>query len=61
MMNAYERCCTLAKEIARTGWTNSLNPMVRDLTDEASKNGIEISFDDCWIAVEDEVFYLEER
>lgn len=61
MMDAYKQCCILAKEIAKTGWTNSFNPMVRELTDVASENGIEISFDDCWIAVEDEVFYLEER
>lgn len=60
-MDAFERCCILAKEIATTGWTNSMNPMVRELTEEADAAGIEISFDDCWIAVNDEVFYLEER
>ena len=56
---SYDRCCALAKEIARTGWTNSLNPMVKELTEEAGMHGIDISFDDSWIAVEDEVFYLE--
>lgn len=56
----FNRCCLLAKEIARTGWTNSLNPMVRELIEEADQAGIEISFDDSWIAVNDEVFYLED-
>lgn len=59
MMDAFERCCTLAKEIARTGWTNSLNPMVKELVEEADENGIEISFDDSWIGVDDEVFWIE--
>lgn len=57
---SFNRCCLLAKEIARTGWTNSLNPMVRELIEEADQAGIEISFDDSWIAVNDEVFYLED-
>lgn len=60
-MEAYERCCALAKEIAKTGWTNSLNPMVKELIEEATEAGIDVCFDDCWIAVNDEVFYLEER
>jgi hypothetical protein len=55
---AYERCFLLAKEIAKTGWTNSLNPMVKELIEEADEAGIEISFDDSWIAVDDEVFYI---
>ena len=59
-MESYERCCLLAKEIARTGWTNSLNPMVRELIEEADQAGIQISFDDSWVAVNDEVFYLED-
>lgn len=57
----YNRCCELAKEIVKSGWTNSLNPLVKELTEVSSQNGIEVSFDDAWIAVEDEVFYLEER
>ena len=36
---SYNRCCALAKEIARTGWTNSLNPMVKELTEEAGQHG----------------------
>ena len=59
-MTGYDRCCELAKEIARTGWTNSLNPMVKELTEEADENGIEICFDDSWISVDDEVFYIQD-
>ena len=60
-MTGYDRCWALAKEIARTGWTNSLNPMVQELIKEADEIGIEICFDDSFIMVGDEVFYLEER
>ena len=59
-MTGYERCCELAKEIARTGWTNSLNPMVKELIQEADESGIEVSFDDSWIGVDDEVFYIQD-
>ena len=59
MMTGYDRCCELAKEIARTGWTNSLNPMVKELIREADESGIDISFDDSWICVDDEVFYIQ--
>ena len=59
-MDSYERCCTLAKEIARTGWTNIFNPMVKELVSEAEENGIQICFDDCCIAVNDEIFYIEQ-
>lgn len=58
---SYDRCCELAKEIVKSGWTNSLNPLVKELTEEASQHGIEVSFDDSWIAVEDEVFYMVDR
>ena len=59
-VDSYERCCELAKEIARTGWTNSFNPMVKELVSEADQAGIEISFDDSWIGVNDEVFWIEQ-
>lgn len=58
---SFNRCCELAKEIVKSGWMNSLNPMVRELTNEADQHGISISFDDAWIAVEDEMFYTDEE
>lgn len=57
-MTGIERCYKLAKAIAESGWTNSLNPMVQELVSEADDCGVEICFDDAWIAVGDEVFYL---
>lgn len=59
-MDALERCYKLAKAIAIIGWTNSQNPMVQELVKEADENGIDVCFDDSWIAVEDEVFYIQE-
>jgi len=57
-MDAYDRCCILAREIARTGWTNYFNPKVKELVELADENGMEVCFDDEFIMVGDEVFYL---
>ena len=59
-MDGFELCCKLAEMIARSGWTSSLNPAVRELVEVADENGIEICFDDAWISVDDEVFYISE-
>lgn len=53
-----KRMYELAEEIAESGWTNSLNPKVKELVELADENGIEVCFDDEFIMVGDEVFYL---
>lgn len=53
-----KRMYKLAEEIAESGWTNSLNPKVKELVELADENGMEVCFDDEFIMVGDEVFYL---
>lgn len=58
MMNVYERMYELAQEIAESGWTNYFNPAVKELVRLADENGMEVCFDDEFIMVGDEVYYL---
>ena len=50
--NAYDKCCEIAKVIAETGDFSRKN----ELVETADAAGIQISFDDEWICVDDELF-----